>query len=329
MSAMRTYADEPRRRARYPTVDYQPGANGNGNGRVARMPANGNGRVAQAPGRARQLERQQRRQPGQEPKRGRHERQDWARDMTAAGRTAVLEDARLLLMPARHGKFSSLWPRLLFVGLGFAAITSLGAAYAEAIPLPLSASLFVLPAVTCVVATGMRNPLWGRRALVGWLAGILATIIYDGLRLALVQVGIWGDPIPTIGRLALNDPHANWVWGYLWRFMGNGGGMGMAFAMLPWRGVRTGIAYGTMICSGLFALLYFAPQAQTHFFPLTPVTAVGAMAGHWVYGAVLGWLTWWWLPPIRLRRIQGRLVARVRHPGPIGASREHRGGHLR
>jgi hypothetical protein len=260
---------------------------------------------------------------GLHPQGGRHERRDWARDLTPTGRTAAVEDARLLLIPRRRGRLRSLYPRLIFVALGYAAITSLGAAYAEAVPLPVTALLIVIPAVTCVVATGIRNPLWGRRALVGWLAGIVATIVYDALRLALVQAGIWGDPIPTIGRLALADPHANFVWGYLWRFLGNGGGMGMAFAMLPWRGVRSGIVYGTMICSGLFALLFFAPQAQTHFFPLTPVTAVGAMAGHWVYGAVLGWLTWWWLPPVKLRRVRGRLVARLRHPGPV-APRDRR-----
>jgi hypothetical protein len=267
---------------------------------------------------------------GLHPRRGRHERHDWARDVTAAGRLAALEDARLLMLPRRLGGRvrargrPSLYPRLVFVALGYAAITSLGAAYAEAVPLPVTASLVVIPAVTCVVAIGVRNPPWGRRALVGWLAGIVATIIYDVLRLSLVKVGLWGDPIPTIGRLALADPHANFVWGYLWRFLGNGGGMGMAFAMLPWRGIRSGVVYGTMICSGLFALLYFAPQAQTHFFPLTLVTAIGAMAGHWVYGAVLGWLTSWWLPPVELRRVRGRLVARLRHPGPVAAPRDRR-----
>jgi hypothetical protein len=252
--------------------------------------------------------------------RGKHERQGWARDVTSTGRIAALEDARLLLLP-RRGRLPALFPRLIFVALGYAAITSLAAAYAEAVPLPITASLVVFPAVATVVLTGMRNPVWGRRALVGWLSGILATIIYDVLRLALVKVGLWGDPIPTIGRLALNDPHANFVWGYVWRFLGNGGGMGMAFAMLPWRGIRWGVIYGTMICSGLFALLFFVPVAQTHFFPLTPLTSVGAMAGHWVYGAVLGRLTSWWLPPVRLQRVRGRLVAKLAHPGPVAGKR--------
>jgi hypothetical protein len=78
--------------------------------------------------------------------------------------------------------------------------------------------------------------------------------------------------------------------------------MGIAFAMLPWRGVKLGIAYGTAVCLGLVAILYFFPVAQLHFFALTPPTAAGGMAGHWIYGAVLGWLTARWLPPVGKRR---------------------------
>jgi hypothetical protein len=86
----------------------------------------------------------------------------------------------------------------------------------------------------------------------------------------------------------------------VWRFGGNGAGMGMAFAMLPWRGIRSGIIYGTCICFGLFAVLALAPVAQQHFFPLNLKTAIGALAGHWVYGAVLGYLTSVSLPPVKL-----------------------------
>ena len=194
----------------------------------------------------------------------------------------------------------SLYPRLVFPVVGYAAITSLAAAYAQAIPLPVTASLIVIPAAGLIFSMGMRHPDWGRRALVGWIAGVVAAIVYDMLRLSLARVGIWGDPIPPIGRLVLADPHANFAWGYLWRFAGHGGGMGIAYTMLAWRGVRSGIAYGTLICSGLVALLLFFPAAQVHFFPLTPVTAAGAYAGHWVYGVVLARITSWWLPPVEL-----------------------------
>jgi hypothetical protein len=169
----------------------------------------------------------------------------------------------------RIERIPSLYPRLLFVVVGYAAVTSLAAAYAEKIPLTITASLIVVPAAGLIFNLGMRYPAWGRRALVGWLSGIVATIIYDLLRLALVKVGIWDDPIPIVGRLAFADPRANFAWGYLWRFMGNGGGMGIACAMLPWRGARAGIAYGTLVCSGLFAVLLFFPVAQAHLFPLT------------------------------------------------------------
>jgi hypothetical protein len=245
--------------------------------------------------------------------------QTWERNVTPAARVAAVEDAKLLAflhdLIQRLKAVPSLYPRLVFLIVGYAAITSLAAAYAEAIPLPITAGLVVIPAAGIIFNMGMRHPDWGRRALTGWIAGIVATIIYDCLRLALVKVGIWGDPIPGIGHLVFADPHANFAWGYLWRFAGNGGGMGIAYTMLPWRGVRTGVAYGTLICTGLVALLFFFPVAQVHFFPLTPVTTAGAYAGHWVYGAVLGKITSWWLPPVELGRIHGRLTARLIHLG--------------
>src|SRR6266536_3571237 len=250
---------------------------------------------------------------------GRQGGETWERNVTPAARVAAVEDARLLAclhdLIRRLKAVPSLYPRVVFLIVGYAAVTSLAAAYAEAIPLLITASLIVIPAAGVIFNLGMRYPDWGRRALVGWLAGMVATIVYDVLRLSLVKAGIWGDPIPGIGRLVFADPHANFAWGYLWRFAGNGGGMGIAYTMLPWRGVRTGVAYGTLICTGLVALLFCFPVAQVHFFPLTPVTTAGAYAGHWVYGAVLGKITSWWLPPVELGRIHGRLTARLIHPG--------------
>jgi len=219
-------------------------------------------------------------------------------------RIAADEDAQFVSAIKAILTLPSLFPRMIFVALGFTAIGPLALAYIEVMPLPVSARLILLPAALVVIALGLRYREWGRRALIGWVAGIIATIIYDCLRLGLVQVGIWGDPIPGIGRLLLDNPDASWVWGYAWRFMGNGGGMAIAFTMLPWRGVRAGVIYGTMICLGLVAVLAFWPVAQEHFFPLTPITAAGGMAGHWVYGAVLGWITARFLPPSRALRGQ-------------------------
>ncbi|HEY2959877.1 MAG TPA: hypothetical protein VGM21_16980 [Actinomycetota bacterium] len=225
--------------------------------------------------------------------------------MEATARTAAAADAQLLgaiktIARALAGSVPSLYPRVIFLALGYASIGPLAAAYSEVLPLPYGARLILLPAVLLSILVGFRHKQWGRRALVGWLAGVAATGIYDVLRLSLYKFGYWDDPIPGIGRLMLDDPNASAIWGYVWRFGGNGAGMGMAFAMLPWRGIRSGIVYGTSICFGLFAVLALAPVAQQHFFPLNLKTAVGALAGHWVYGAVLGYLTSVSLPPVRL-----------------------------
>jgi hypothetical protein len=225
-----------------------------------------------------------------------------ARPLSRTARRAAAEDAKLLAAIRVLLSNPSLFPRLLYLAFGFAAITSLGVALAGAVPLPYGFHYAVIPAYAIMFLLGLRYPAWGRRALIGLVAGMIATGVYDILRIGLMFAGLWGDPIPSIGQLALNDPDTAWYWGYVWRFVGNGGGMGLAFAMLPWRGVKLGIAYGSAICMGLVVLLYFWPVSQEHFFALTPATAAGGMAGHWVYGAVLGWLTARWLPPVGRRR---------------------------
>jgi hypothetical protein len=225
-----------------------------------------------------------------------------AKPLSRTARRAAAEDAKLLAAIRVLLSNPSLFPRVLYLALGFAAITSLGVALAGVVPLPYGLRYAVVPAVAVLLLLSLRYPAWGKRALIGLVAGMIATGIYDILRIGLMFAGLWGDPIPSIGRLALADPDADWIWGYVWRFVGNGGGMGLAFAMLPWRGVRLGIAYGSAICLGLVGLLYFWPASQQHFFALTPLTAAGGMAGHWVYGAVLGWLTARWLPPVGRRR---------------------------
>jgi hypothetical protein len=187
-------------------------------------------------------------------------------------------------------------PRVMLALLGFAPIGALCIALFGLVPLHVSARWLVLPAAVLAVAIGWRHPRWGRVALVGFVAGMGATAVYDVLRLALVAVGVWPDFIPPIGQLALQDPGAHPVWGYVWRFFGNGGGMGMTFALLPWRSVRAGMIYGVGICVCLYVTLLFGPGVQERLFPLTAVTAAAAMAGHLDYGAVLGWLVKRWLP---------------------------------
>lgn len=235
---------------------------------------------------------------------GRHERSSegggrrtFVEKAVTAAHTAAIEDARLLTALRALVSSRTLYPRVIFLAAGFAAIGPLGAAYAELLPLSVGARYILLPASLLTMVLCFFNRVWGRRAMTGYFAGVVATIVYDCVRWSLIPVGIWEDPIPGIGRLLLDDPDALWVWGYVWRFFGNGAGMGMAFAMLPWRGVKSGIIYGGLIATGLMAVLYFFPVSQAHFFPLNPLTFVGGYIGHFVYGGMLGWITSYLLPP--------------------------------
>jgi hypothetical protein len=76
----------------------------------------------------------------------------------------------------------------------------------------------------------------------------------------------------------------------VWRFLWDGGAMGISFAMLPWRGARAGLAFGLFVCGCLFATLALSATAQTRFLALTPSNAVIALVGHAIYGTTLGWL---------------------------------------
>lgn len=181
-------------------------------------------------------------------------------------------------------------PRILLALLGFVPIGSLCIALFGLVPLYITARFVVLPVAAVVVALGLRHPLIGRLALLGFIAGVAATATYDLVRLAFVLSGRWSDFIPVIGRLALLDEHASPVWGYLWRYIGNGGAMGLTFALLPWRSVRAGLLYGACICGCLFATLILAPGAQQALFHLTLLTGTMALLGHLVYGSALGWL---------------------------------------
>lgn len=186
-------------------------------------------------------------------------------------------------------------PRATFFALGYVPITALGVSLLGWVPLWLSSRFVVLPALILTIALGLWNRRLGKLALLGFVAGLLATSAYDVTRLTLVWAGLWPDFIPSIGRLALHDQSASAFWGYLWRFAGNGGGMGMAFAMLPRVGTRLGMLYGEAICGCLFLVLLINPHAQHVLFPLTPATIAAAMIGHLDYGGTLGWFLTRWI----------------------------------
>jgi hypothetical protein len=120
-----------------------------------------------------------------------------------------------------------------------------------------------------------------------FVGGVAATALYDLFRFAVLWSGLMDrDPIPHIGVALGLEPA--WFFGYLWRYLGDGGGLALAFLVLGWRGARAGVVFGLFVCAGLLATLAVSPYGQQMLFPLTPVTVAMATVGHLIYGAVLG-----------------------------------------
>ncbi len=202
-------------------------------------------------------------------------------------------------------------------GLGSAALQGVllcflfctGALPVLAIPLSLAGLITLHMAADDVII-----PLWGaaltllllcwrtpvsRAARAGLLGGLVAVTAYDMLRLPFILVGGWRDFIPRLGEWITGSNRPNAVIGYLWRYVGDGGGIGMAFALfclvlgIRRRLVLFGLSYGVFVWSGLIGTLLFVPHAQALLFRLTPATVVVSLAGHLVYGSVLGWTIKW------------------------------------
>jgi hypothetical protein len=137
-----------------------------------------------------------------------------------------------------------------------------------------------------VVLTGRSRPAWVLMAR-AVCAGIVATALYDLFRFSLLGLGVLdGDPIPHIGTALGLRPA--WVFGYLWRYVGDGGGLAVTFFVLGFRGVRAGVLFGLAVCAGLLLTLLITPHGQEMLFPLTLNTVAMATIGHIIYGSVLG-----------------------------------------
>lgn len=178
--------------------------------------------------------------------------------------------------------------RLYFLGFGFSPVLCISLAGLDVIPLHRSGPFVMLPLCLAAVVIGLVRREVGATALQGLVSGIIAVTLYDALRLSFVFAGLWHDFIPGIGKLLLHNPRAHWIVGYAWRFILNGGGLGIPFVMLSWKGWKAGIGYGIFVCACLFATLAFSEHAQNILFKLTPLSVAMALAGHLVYGAALG-----------------------------------------
>jgi len=184
--------------------------------------------------------------------------------------------------------------RLAYFAIGFSPITTLALAIFKVLPLHIGVYIFVLPSIVIAIALGIRFRIYGILSLKGLCLGILAVFIYDLTRLPFVIFGGWRDFIPEIGGLLLNGHVRNYFLGYLWRYLGNGGGMGLAFFMAyPLISskidcLKASIIYGVLIWLCLLGTLIFSPNGQEMLFHLNYQTFCLSLVGHLVYGGVIG-----------------------------------------
>jgi hypothetical protein len=177
--------------------------------------------------------------------------------------------------------------RAVLIIAGFLPVTLIAVSTFDIVGLRALAGYVLAPVIVTVAYLVIRRRVVSTMVRKAVGAGLVATALYDLVRFSFLGTGLMShDPIPHIG-VALGL-HPAWVFGYLWRYLGNGGGLAVAFSALGLRGIRGGVLYGLFVCSGLLALLFVCPNAQTALFPLTWVTVLMATVGHAVYGAVLG-----------------------------------------
>jgi hypothetical protein len=96
-------------------------------------------------------------------------------------------------------------------------------------------------------------PRYGRLALRGYAIALAGVLLYDATRAPWILTGQWADFIPNIGAALLHREEGHTALGYTWRWLGNGGGMGLAFFMaypLVAKQIevrKAGLIYGVLI----------------------------------------------------------------------------------
>jgi hypothetical protein len=199
--------------------------------------------------------------------------------------------------PLRMPKHRTIAICLAYGAIGFTPIGALALTIGGLWSLAIGSLVLIVPGVITALVLGLTFPRHGRYAVEGLTAGLAAVLVYDLVRWTFVAFGWWGDFIPNIGGWLNGTGQPDWILGYLFRWLGDGGGMGLTFmvasrTLLPGlerrASVVLGIVYGLAIWACLLVTLVVAPEGQTLLFPLTAVTLVLSWIGHVVYGAVLG-----------------------------------------
>lgn len=184
---------------------------------------------------------------------------------------------------------------MIFVAAGALPVLAIALHAFGFIHMKHSAPFLVLPAVLAAVVLCLKQVPETPGVVRGVLGGLLGVAAYDAARIPFVIMGIWPDFIPQMGAWIYGGDGTNMALGYFWRWLGDGGGMGLVFglgcALFSWKRhmVVTGTCYGIFIWSGLLGTIYFSAHGSTVLFPITPINFVASLIGHLIYGSVLGW----------------------------------------
>ncbi len=185
---------------------------------------------------------------------------------------------------------------LIFFAIGFSAITALAIAIFGWLSLDIAAYLLIVPSLVTWLLISLLHPDYGKLALKGFVIGILACFFYDTMRFAAITLGLWGDFIPRIGMWLLHTRKPDWVIGYIWRYVGDGGFMSVAFVvgyrlLKPALDVRiAALIFGVTIWLCLIGTILLAPYGSQMLFQLTPITFCLSLLGHIIYGLSIGFL---------------------------------------
>lgn len=219
---------------------------------------------------------------------------------------------------------------LIFFAIGFSAITALAIAIFGWLPLDIAAYLLIVPSLVIWLVIGILHPDYGKLALKGFIIGILACFFYDSMRFVTITLGLWGDFIPRIGMWLLHTHKPDWVIGYIWRYVGDGGFMSVAFVvgyrlLKPALDVRiAALIFGIAIWLCLIGTILLAPYGSQMLFALTPITFSLSLLGHIIYGLAIGFLYHPFIRKIAARDVQllGTGNSRMREDTfPYGGSR--------
>jgi len=166
-------------------------------------------------------------------------------------------------------------------------------------------AVFLFPVLAILAVLVIVKPAGiDRTALAGFAWGVVACAGYDLFRLPSVYVfHLWGDFFGRIGGWATGTT-SDYLAGYLWRYLGDGAGIGVVvFLQAAVLGVSSwprrrvvGVAIAFAVCpvwAGLVLTDALAPAGRT-LFPLTATTLALSLAGHLIYGAILGYGLWAW-----------------------------------